>query len=69
LVGGRTGGLLNQALLDEMAVVAKEYEDTFSFVYVDGHTHSDQMRSLGLYGGAARLPSVAFNTRDGSQVG
>ena len=26
------------------------------------------MRNLGLYGGAARLPSLAFNTRDGLQA-
>lgn len=26
-------------------------------------------RAVGLYGGAERLPSIAFNTRDGSKVG
>ena len=26
------------------------------------------MRSVGLFGGAARLPSISFNTRDGLQI-
>jgi hypothetical protein len=37
-------------------------------VYLNGAEHHDQMKSLGLYGGKERLPSMAFNTRDGSQV-
>lgn len=68
LVGGKSGGLLNQILVDEYKLIAKEYSDKISFVYLDGVAHQDQMRSLGLYGGAERLPSLAFNTRDGRQI-
>ena len=64
LVGGKSGGILNQLLIDEFVLVAKEHQDRVSFVYVDGNQHEDQMRSLGLYGGAARLPSIAMNTRE-----
>ena len=67
-IGGKTGGLLNQVLLDELAEVAKEHSDKLSCVYLDGNKHEAQMRSVGLYGGAARLPSIAFNTRDGSKI-
>ena len=67
-VGGKTGGLLNQNLINEFIEVAKEHRDSFSFVYLDGTVHEDQMRNLGLYGGAARLPSLAFNTRDNLQA-
>ena len=28
----------------------------------------DKMKSLGLYGGKERLPSLAFNTKSGSQI-
>ena len=31
-------------------------------------TYADMRRAVGLYGGAERLPSLAFNTRDGSKV-
>ena len=37
-------------------------------VYLDGTIYEDQMKSLGLYGGKERLPSIAFNTRDRTQV-
>ena len=39
LVGGKTGGLLNQDLIDELTLVAKEHKEKFSFVYLDGHQH------------------------------
>ena len=61
-IGGKTGGIHNQNLLNEFTEVAKEHAERFSFVYLDGTKHEDQMRNLGLFGGAARLPSVAFNT-------
>ena len=68
MVGGKSGGILNQVLLDELMLVAKEHNDKVNFVYLDGLKHEDQMRSLGLFGGAARLPSIAINTREGLQV-
>lgn len=68
VVGGKSGGILNELLLEEFRKVAKEHSDKFSFVYLDGNLHEDQMRSLGLYGGKERLPSLAFNTREGLQV-
>lgn len=67
-IGGKTGGIMNQNLLDEFIEVAKEHSERFSFVYLDGTKHEDQMRNLGLYGGAARLPSVAFNTKENIQA-
>lgn len=68
VVGGRSGGVLNEVLLEEFRAVAKEHVDRISFVYLDGNKHQDQMRSLGLYGGAERLPSLAFNTKDKKQI-
>jgi len=35
---------------------------------VDGQKHADQMRAVGLFGGAERLPGVAFNTKDARQL-
>lgn len=68
IVGGKSGGILNEILLEELRYVAKEHHDKILFVYLDGNKHEDQMRSLGLYGGKERLPSLAFNTREGLQV-
>jgi len=68
VVGGRSGGILNQILIDEMRDTAKEHVGRLVFVYLDGPQHEDQMKSLGLYGGRERLPSLAFNTKDGSQI-
>ena len=68
VVGGKSGGILNENLLDEFRKTAKEFKDKLSFVYLDGSLHEDQMRLLGLYGGKERLPSIAFNTRDGAQI-
>ncbi|RYH09855.1 hypothetical protein EON65_39880 [archaeon] len=67
IIGGKSGGVLNEALLDELRLVAKEY-DKILFGYLDGTQYEDQMKSLGLYGGRERLPSIAFNTRDGTKV-
>jgi len=68
IVGGRSGNILNEDLLRELRVVAKEHYDEITFVYLDGNLHKDQMRSLGLFGGRERLPSLAFNTKDGRQI-
>ncbi|KAJ1432618.1 hypothetical protein B484DRAFT_313858, partial [Ochromonadaceae sp. CCMP2298] len=67
-VGGRSGGVFNEELLGEFRLAAQEHVGRILFVYLDGVQHQDQMKSLGLYGGQERLPSIAFNTRDGSQV-
>lgn len=68
IVGGKSGGILNEVLLDEMRAAAKEHVDRILFVYLDGTLYEDQMRALGLYGGKERLPSLAFNTRDRTQA-
>lgn len=68
VVQGRSGGIPNEDLLDEFRVVAKEHQERILFVYLDGVEHDDRMKSLGLYGGKERLPSIAFNTREGSQL-
>lgn len=68
VVGGKSGGLHNEALLEEFRLAAREHQHRILFVYLDGVLHGDQMKSLGLYGGRERLPSLAFNTRDGAQV-
>ena len=68
VVGGRSGGILNENLLEEYRIVAKEHSDRISFVFLDGNGYVDKMRSLGLYGGKERLPSLAFNTKTGSQI-
>jgi hypothetical protein len=68
IVGGKSGDILNEVLLDEYRRIAIEYQDKISFVYADGITYQDQMRALGIYGGAEGLPSLGFNTKDGRQV-
>lgn len=68
IVGGRSGGLFNEVLLEEFKLAAKEHVDRIAFVYLDGNLHEDKMRSLGLFGGKERLPLLAFNTRDRVQV-
>jgi thiol-disulfide isomerase/thioredoxin len=68
MVGGKSGGIHNELLLEEFRLAAKEHQHRVLFVYLDGVLHGDQMKSLGLYGGRERLPSLAFNTRDRSQV-
>lgn len=67
-VSGKSGELYNELLLEEFRLAAREHQNRILFVYLDGVQHQDQMKSLGLYGGRERLPSLAFNTRDGSQV-
>lgn len=51
VVGGKSGGVPNEALLYELREVAREFADKMTFVYIDGTRHEDQMRSLGLFGG------------------
>eukprot|EP01038_Epipyxis_sp_PR26KG_P007679 gene7679-10449_t len=68
MVGGRSGDIFNEVLLQEFRMAAREHVDRILFVYLDGTKHEDQMKSLGLYGGKERLPSLAFNTRDGAQI-
>lgn len=68
VIGGKSGGILNEHLLEEYRVVAKEHSDRISFVFLDGNVHVDKMKSLGLYGGREKLPSLAFNTKSGSQI-
>lgn len=68
IIGGKSGGILNEDLLQEFRIVAAEHGESISFVYLDGNLHKDKMRSLGLYGGKERLPSLAFNTKDGRQI-
>ena len=67
-VGGKSGEIYNEILLEEFRLAAKEHQHRILFVYLNGVEHQDQMKSLGLYGGKERLPSLAFNTRDGAQV-
>jgi thioredoxin-like negative regulator of GroEL len=67
-VGGRSGGIINELLIEELRVAAKEHVGRILCVYLDGTLYEDQMKLLGLYGGKERLPSLAFNTRDGSQI-
>jgi hypothetical protein len=47
VVGGKSGGLLNELLLEEFRAAAKEHSDRITFVYLNGVQHADQMRSLG----------------------
>jgi len=68
LLGGRSGDIINEDLLRELRVAAKEHYTQISFVFLDGNVHKDQMRALGLFGGRERLPSLAFNTKDGRQI-
>lgn len=67
-VGGKSGGILNEVLLAEFRAAALELTDKISFVYLDGNLYEDKMRSLGLYGGVERLPSLAMNARGGVQA-
>ena len=60
VVGGKSGGILNEHLLEEFRAAAKEHSKRVAFVYLDGNEHEDKMKSLGLYGGKERLPSLAF---------
>lgn len=68
IIGGKSGGILNELLLVEYRAAAAEHRNRIAFVYLDGTVHQDQMKSLGLYGGKERLPLMAFNTRDGSKI-
>lgn len=61
VIGGRSGNILNEILLQEFRATAKEHIGRISFVYLDGVTHADQMKSLGLLGGIERLPSLVLH--------
>ena len=37
-----TGGVKNSALVTELAIAAREHQDSISFVYCDGIAHSDR---------------------------
>lgn len=67
-IGGKSGGILNDHLLEEFREVAKEHHERIVFVYIDGVAYADQMVTLGIFGGAERLPAIAFNTKDGRQM-
>jgi hypothetical protein len=67
-VGGSSGGVANDDLLGEFLAAAEEHRGRIAFVYLDGVAHADQMTSLGLFGGAERLPAIAFNTKDSRQM-
>jgi hypothetical protein len=47
VVGGRTGGLLNEVLVHELREVAKEHHDRIIFAYADGVAYADHIRTLG----------------------
>lgn len=68
IVGGRSGGILNEVLISEFRILASEFEDKVVFGYIDGIDYEDQMKVLGLTGGRERLPSIAFNTKDNRRV-
>jgi Thioredoxin-like domain len=54
VVGGKSGGVFNELLLEEFRIAAKEHHHRITFVYLDGNEHADKMKSLGLYGGRER---------------
>ena len=68
VVGGKSGGLLNEVLLDEFREAAKEHIGRIVFLYADAGVHKDQMRLLGLFGGKERVPSMSLNTKDGGKI-
>jgi Thioredoxin-like domain len=47
VVGGKSGKILNENLLDEFRHVAKEHSEKITFVYLDGVLHEDRMKTLG----------------------
>ena len=65
IVGGKTGQIFNEVLIQELKAAAKSFVDRAVFVYVDGFEYEDKMIALGLTGGRGRLPSIAINNKDG----
>ena len=65
-VGGRSGGLFNNDLVEELRAAQKDesFRDRVAFAYIDGVAHADRMRGLGLFGGKEKLPALAFNTNE-----
>ena len=55
VVGGKSGKILNENLLDEFRHVAKEHSEKITFVYLDGVLHEDRMKTLG------ESPSVGYS--------
>ncbi|CAM9811061.1 unnamed protein product [Discosporangium mesarthrocarpum] len=64
---GKSGGVSNRDLVQELEEAAKEHRDRLIFLYADGNIFADSMKSLGLFGDKERLPQIAFNTMDGRQ--
>lgn len=65
-VGGKSSGLFNEDLVNEVRSVARDesFGPRVAFAYCDGRLYADRMKSLGLFGGAERLPALAFNTNE-----
>ena len=66
VVPGQTGGLYNEALVEELRSVARDesFAERVAFAYCDGRLHASRARALGLFGGLNRLPGLAFNTKE-----
>ena len=47
ILGGKSGKILNENLMEEFRYVAKEHSEKITFVYLDGLLHEDRMKSLG----------------------
>ena len=47
VLGGKSGKILNENLMEEFRYVAKEHSEKITFVYLDGLLHEDRMKSLG----------------------
>lgn len=62
VIGGRSGKILNEDLMEEFRQVAKEHSSKITFVYLDGVLHEDRMKSLGEIMWIV-LVIVAFHTR------
>mmetsp|Transcript_31601 Transcript_31601/g.108680 ORF Transcript_31601/g.108680 Transcript_31601/m.108680 type:complete len:319 (-) Transcript_31601:107-1063(-) len=65
-VGGKSGGLFNDDVVRELEACRLDgsFSHRVAFAYLDGHQYADRMKSLGLFGGAERLPALAFNTNE-----
>jgi hypothetical protein len=59
-IGGESGGVSNNDILEEFRAAAEEHAGRVAFLWLDGTKHSDQMRKLGLFGGKERLPAVTL---------
>ena len=68
IIGGKSNGISNQVLIEDMRSVAKLYENELLFVYLDGVAYPTEMKKLGLFGGKENLPLMAFNTKENLQL-